>query len=163
MPKNFIEIDGLEVACYRNPIDGRPVIDPLPGFENRILPLTQKHIKLGIPGTANKCAGVVAICDTLDAIEAYVQKGRTYIRYKSHPDVWMRYLTPQSLKFEALVGDRKGKQEESIHYLNAISKNARLGQQTGTDKVPGKETAKIPRKTNPRSELKNVRTSIIVR
>lgn len=159
MPNETI-IDGKMYFSYPNPRDGRPIIDPLPGFEKRTLPITSDNIKNGIPNTVDHCAGAVAACEHLDCLEALIQKGRTYLRFRSHPEIWMRYRTPGSLKFEALVGDRDGKQEPSLHYLMPLSKSATLGRQTGTDKVKGKVTPGTPRKNKP-YVIENVRTSIV--
>lgn len=102
-------------------LEGLPVVDAM---KPRWFKIGNEDIQYAIRKNGDYCAAAMALCRD-DAIEdAFVYRGRTYIRYHNR---WVRYMTSPQLRKALEEFDKKGVFDPGTYRLGAPTPTARLG------------------------------------
>ncbi len=96
-----------------------------------VLVITSDDVKKGATRDPASCAAALACKRQMNAAEARVHTGRTYVRIK---DEWIRFNTPVSLQKEIVAFDRGGSFEPGEYELRPlpVSHIKRQGKRQGS-------------------------------
>lgn len=103
-------------------INGQTVLDATKKVKIHI---TAGDVKKGSTKDPGACAAALACMRELNATQARVHVGRTYLKIN---DKWVRYHTPAALRTEIVAFDRGGKFEPGEYTLSPMVPSLKLGQ-----------------------------------
>ncbi len=118
-------------------IAGKKVID---AKHPVMLTITDEDCKRGSTKDPGGCAAALAARRKFHAKSARVHLGRVHIET---PKVWIRYMTPQSLKNEIIAFDRGGYFDAGTHRLAVLQPSKRTGLHYGGADVKARKKAGI--------------------
>jgi hypothetical protein len=123
--------------------------------EPMVLIVLASDIKAANRKDPGSCAIACAARRTFNTKEVRVHLSRIYVR---DGDVWLRYMTPKSLRTEIVAYDRGGSFEPGEHWLAAPPPSKQTGRMQGTPTSQNKRRRRRVRHQNmPRHYTENVR------
>lgn len=131
-----MEIAGLKVVDARKPLT---------------ITINSVDVKKGANKDPAACAAARSLVRNGHCTEARVHLGRTYIKTKNErgSQVWVRYMTPESIRTEIVSFDRGAQFDEGEYTLRPPSRSMRLnrghavGSDTNRTKPKHKQIARI--------------------